>query len=220
MRRRASSINHKLEEIYRSYRTHVSHKTYILVLISALSVLPVMAQNIAKSGSLTQIVTQKNTGASKTETTKVFWEGSRMRVERYSLLGLFIELQDGSTIFLYSPKDKSAIKSTSKNAISVQSRLQAMAKSSAKGKKVGMGTVSGVKCSVYTASSGKGRAKWYQSDDSRFPLILKTSITIGSANELTEVHDLKLNSNISDRLFQLPKGVKVTEAKKPTGGTK
>ncbi|MBN1425935.1 DUF2092 domain-containing protein, partial [Candidatus Fermentibacteria bacterium] len=145
---------------------------------------------------------------------KVYWEANRMRVETYTVAGVMIEIQNGKTLYAYNPAKKEAVKTTLPSAsITVQARLEAMAAPIKGGKKVGTETVSGLKCSVFILSTKQGNARVHVSTDSRFPLKMKTHITKGNASETTEIRNLKLNYNVTDALFALPKGTKVVEAK-------
>lgn len=102
-----------------------------LAVVGALFVLPMLpaeAAGMASSGSLEQVVTAKNTGASSTQTTKVYWEANRMRVETYTVLGVIVEIQNGKTLYAYNPAKKEAVKTAlSDESITVQARLKAMA---------------------------------------------------------------------------------------------
>lgn len=178
-----------------------------------------MAAGMAKSGSLERVVTIKSVGASATESEKFYWEGDRLRSEKYSVNGMVVQIKDGRTIYLFSPERKEAMKATlpEKAAQSVQQMLAAEAGSVKGGKKVGRAQLSGFNCDVYVLSKTVGgitsRAKIYLSTDPRLPIPMKMEVTMGKTVQTVETRNVKLNSNISDSMFTLPKGTKVKEQK-------
>jgi ABC-type hemin transport system ATPase subunit len=119
---------------------------------------------------------------------------------------------------MYSPSRAQAVKtSLPANSQSVQQILKSMSTPITQGKKVGASTVAGMKCNAYKITKGKNSAAIdYQSTDPRFPLPLKTVITVGRAKQTTQTKTIKLNNTIASRMFTLPAGVKVKEAKMPS----
>ena len=67
------------------------------------------AAGVAKSGSLEQVQSVKNTGASQTSTTKIYWKNDGIRIEQYTPNGLSIEIVKGRTMYSYIPDQKSAM---------------------------------------------------------------------------------------------------------------
>lgn len=178
-----------------------------------------ISAGLAKSGYLERVITSRNTGASSMQTEKMYWEGDRIRMERYSVAGLSVQIKNGNTLYMYSPAEKKAIKITAsgKESRTVQDMLQMIAGSTKGGKKVGAGTVVGIKCDVYMipVPGSKMSAKVYVSTDSRLPLPLKMQMSTGSGSQTIETRKLKLNYNVPDSMFSLPKGTKIEEKKLP-----
>lgn len=185
--------------------------------LSALAGL-VMSASIAKSGYVERVVTMKNVGASSMETVKIYWEDDRMRMENYTVAGLGVQIKDGRTMILYQPDKKTAIKTVvpEKYAKSVQQMLAEQTNAAKGGKKTGTAKVAGILCNVYTFSGGKnGTGQLFVSTDPRFPMPLKEVITVGSAVRTVETKVVRLNQDIPNSMFVLPKGTKVKEEKFP-----
>lgn len=177
-----------------------------------------MSASIAKSGYVERVVTTKNVGASSMETVKIYWEDDRMRMENYTVAGLGVQIKDGRTMILYQPDKKTAIKTVvpDKYAKSVQQMLTEQTNAVSGGKKTGTAKVAGIPCDVYTFAGSKGGSgKLYVSTDPRFPMPLKEVITVGTALRTVETKVVKLNQDIPNSMFVLPKGTKVKEEKFP-----
>jgi len=169
------------------------------------------AGGLAASGYVQQIETIKNTGASNTVTVKLYWKNDSLRVERYTIDGLRVEIKKGRELYEYLPSQKAAMKivlpeSQSQTVEQIMLSKASVVKS---GKKVGSAKVNGFPCDVYTGGEGGRSGKVYLSTDSRFPLPLKMEISSGSASQITETTEVKLNTAVSDSMFTLPKGTTV-----------
>lgn len=179
-----------------------------------------LAGELAKSGFIERTVSVKNTGASGSETVKIYWEGDRIRVEKYTIHGLVVDIKDGRTLYLYNPAGKKAAKTVvpEKYARTVQDMIEGMTGPMKGGKKVGSSTVAGIKCDVYSVTGKvKGHsAKVYVSTDPRLPVPLKLVESMGNLSRTIETRLVKLNYNVPDSMFTIPKGVKVEESKFPT----
>ncbi|MFA6666443.1 MAG: hypothetical protein WCT06_07700 [Armatimonadota bacterium] len=188
-----------------------------LVFISSLAF--AAPAEMAKSGYIRQTTTIINTNASLIQTTNIYWRGDCMRTEQYGVDGLVIQIKNGKTLYMYSPSRAQAVKTNlPANSQSVQQILKSMATPVAGGKKIGSSVVAGIKCDAYKVTKDKNSsAIVYQSTDPRFPLPLKTVITVGKAKQTTQTKSIKLNTTIASRMFTLPAGVKVKEAKIPSG---
>ena len=179
----------------------------------------VSAGTLAKSGSFERVVTIKAPGASATETEKYYWSGDRLRAEKYSIGGTLIQIKNGSTLYMYNPAAKEAMKATvpSKYNQTVESMLNEEAATAKGGKKVGAAKVAGFPCDVYIMSKTAGgvtrQAKLYMSRDSRLPVPLKLEITIGKTIQTIETRNIKLNISVSSSMFTVPKGTKIKEQK-------
>ena len=190
-------------------------------LIMAVCILPLLAAvqasaaDMAKSGSMEQVVTSTNTLASNTETSRFIWSGNKLRIEHYRLDGLIVEIQEGLTHYIYQPSSKSAVKMVlpTENAMSVQEQLASMAKPVKGWKKIGTETMSGFKCDIYQFVEKDRIAKFYVSTDSRLPLKMKTDIRIGNIGQTTVIKNVKLNYEVADNLFVIPAGTKIKEKK-------
>lgn len=181
---------------------------------------------LAKSGFIERTITMKNTLASSAETTRLYWEGDNMRIERYSTSGLLVRIKKGQTLYIYMPSEKKAVKTIipAGHGGTVQQMLEEISGPVKSGKKVGTARILGVDCNVYTAPARGGTAKAYVSTDPRLPAVLKMQETSGAASRTIETKQLKLNYNVPDSMFSLPKGVAVKEEKfpamPPAGGKK
>lgn len=173
---------------------------------------------LAKSGFIERTITVRNTGASSMETSKLYWEGDNMRIERYTTVGLVVRIKKGQILYIYIPAEKKAVKTIipAGQGGTVQQMLEEMSGPIKGGKKVGTAKVAGVNCNVYTASANGGTAKAYVSTDARLPTVLKMQETSGAESRTIETKQLKLNYNVPDSMFSLPKGVAVKEEKFPT----
>ena len=180
---------------------------------------PVFSAGLAKSGYMERVITTRVVGASLTQTEKFYWEGDRLRSEKYGMDGLLIEIKDGKTLYLYNPGQKEAIKMVvpDKYGRSVQQILQEQGGPPKGGKKVGSKRIAGFDCDVYALSKMVGNlrksAKLYVSRDRRLPIALKIEIAMGSGSQTVETRNVKLSMNVPDSMFALPKGTKVTEKK-------
>ena len=200
-------------------------KFYFTAIISFLAICSFLiasfaiSTNMAKSGYLERVITAKNVGAYSMETAKIYWENDRLRVENYTVGGLRVQIKNGRTMFLYHPTQKIAIKTTipEKYAKSVQEMLSEQTVAPKGGKKIGTAKVAGIDCDVYSFSEQKNgtTGKLYMSKDPRLPIPLKEVVTIGNAVRTVETRAIRLNYNVPDSMFVLPKGVKVKEEKFP-----
>lgn len=199
------------------------NKKSVIFLACGLFGLSVVAEwaisaGIAKSGYVERVVTMKNVGASSMETVKIYWEDDRMRMENYTVAGLGVQIKDGRTMILYQPDKKAAVKTVvpEKYAKSVQQMLAEQTNAAKGGKKTGTAKVAGISCNVYTFTGSKGGSgKLYVSTDPRFPMPLKEVVTVGTAVRTVETKVVKLNQDIPNSMFALPKGTKVKEEKFP-----
>jgi outer membrane lipoprotein-sorting protein len=186
----------------------------VLLGISALA-----SAQLPKSGYIERIETNKNVGASSMQTIKMYWEGDRQRTERYTVRGVIVQIQSGQAFYLYDPAQNRALKTTvpANEAKSVQEMLKEMTTPPKDGKKVGKAKVRAFDCDVYSVSmpkAAKGHgAKVYVSKDKRFSAVMKIELTAGPKSDTMEVRAMKLNYNVPDTMFALPKGVKVEEKK-------
>lgn len=177
------------------------------------------AAGLAKSGSMERVVTTKNVGASSVESEKYYWEGDRLRNEKYTIGGVLVQIKNGRTLYMYDPAGKQAIKTTLPDELakSVGQMLMEQAGPVTGGKKVGAAKVAGIACDVYMISKTEGNeprtAKVYVSTDPRLPIPLKIEITMGKGSQIVETRNVTLGGNIPDSLFSIPKGTKVTEKK-------
>ncbi|HET6453513.1 MAG TPA: hypothetical protein VFI02_03835 [Armatimonadota bacterium] len=173
---------------------------------------------LAKSGFIERVMTVKNTGASSMETSKLYWEGNNLRMEQYTTAGLVVNIRKGQVLYIYSPAEKKAVKTTipAGQGGSVQQFIEKMSSPVKGAKKVGTATVIGIKCDVFSASEKGSSAKLYISTDPRLPTLLKSQETSGALSRSVETKQLKLNYNVPDTMFSLPKGVTVKEEKFPT----
>ena len=191
----------------------------VAVAVVAFGLLAGQAQSagLAKSGFIERVMTIKNTNASGTETLKTYWEGDNMRMEQYGVGGLEVRIKKGSALYVYIPSQKKAVKTIvpPEYRQTVQQMLEEMSGPVKGGKKVGAAKVAGVNCNVYMVSEGGGSAKAYVSADSRLPTVLKMVTTMGSMTQTMETMQLKLNYNVPDTMFTIPKGVEVKEEKFP-----
>lgn len=193
----------------------------ILVAVCALMVCgsAMAAGTFAKSGSMERTMTVRATGASAVETEKFYWKNDKLRAEKFSITGELIQIKDGKTIYLYQPAAKEAMKAviSDKAAKTVQQMLAEEAVSLKGGKKVGTARVAGFPCDVYILSKKVGSAtrsaKAYLCTDPRLPIPLKIEITMGKITQIIETRNVKLNPSLSDSMFALPKGTKVTSQK-------
>ena len=195
-------------------------KTLVSTVVAALLLAgQALSAGLAKSGYMERVITTRNVGASATQTEKYYWEGDRLRSEKYSVEGQMVQIKNGRILYLYSPTDKEAVKVLlpDKLNMSVQQMLQEQSGSAKGGKKVGVKRVSGFDCDVYmlskTVGGVKRSAKLYVSTDPRLPIALKIEITMGKGSQVVESKNIKLNMNVPDSLFALPKGTKVVEKK-------
>lgn len=194
-------------------------KLVAIVCLLAVSACAAMAAGMAKSGSLERTMTVRTTGASAVETEKFFWKNDKLRAEKYSITGMLIQIKDGKTIYIYNPSGKEAMKAVmpDKAAKTVQQMLAEESVSIKGGKKVGTAKVAGFACDVYMLSKKVGgmtrSAKAYLCTDSRLPIPLKMEITMGKITQIIETKNIKLNTNLADSMFVLPKGTKVTVQK-------
>lgn len=177
----------------------------------------VRSAGLAKSGFVERVITVKNTGASSVETSKLYWEGDNMRIEQYTTAGLLVRIKKGSTLYIYAPAEKKAVKTIipAGQGGTVQQMLQEMSGPIKGGKKVGTTKVAGITCDVYTVSGKGGSAKAYVSTDARLPTLLKSEEKSGAASQSIETRQVKLNFNVPDTMFTLPKGVTVKEESFP-----
>ena len=165
-----------------------------------------------------RVILAGNAGASSMETSKLYWEGDNMRVERYTTAGLLVRIKKGQTLYIYVPAEKKAVKTVipAGHAETVQKMLEEMTGPITGGNKLGTARVAGVNCNVF-AVSVKGRtAKAYVSTDARLPVLLKIQEASGTASRTIETRRVKLNYNVPDTMFSLPKGTTVKEEKFPT----
>lgn len=199
------------------------------MLISAVGIAAVLAgpafsAGLAKSGFMERVVTTRVVGASLTETEKIYWEGDRLRSEKYGVERVLVEIKNGKTLYLYNPAGKEAVKTIipDKYARSVQQILGEQGGSPKGGKKVGTKKVAGFDCDVYTLTKNVGgisrSAKLYVSKDPRLPIALKIEITMGKGSQIIETRNVKLNINVPDSMFAPPKGTKITERKASASG--
>lgn len=177
------------------------------------------AGTLANSGSFDRTTTIRSTGASATESGKYYWKGDNVREDRYSVGSQLIQLKVGKTIYLCNPDAKSAMKFVLPDKMQ-KSVVQALAEGMGRfdpGKKVGTSKVAGFPCDVYVSSKKMGavmtHSKVYISTDPRLPIPLKVELAIGKATQTVETRNIRLNAKISDSMFALPKGTKVTERK-------
>ena len=181
----------------------------------------VWAAGIAKSGYLERTETAKNTGAMEMSTVKMYWEGDNFRMEEYSVQGMVVQIKNGRNIYIYNPSLKKAMKQVlPEGAQTVQQLLAGMGGPVNGGKKVGSAKVAGFTCDVYTvAAPGKkagGSTKIYISTNPQLPIMLKRQTAQGSRSISSDTKVVKLNYNVPDSMFTLPKGTKIETAK--TGG--
>jgi outer membrane lipoprotein-sorting protein len=84
-------------------------------------------------------------------------------------------------------------------------------------KKVGTGTILGFKCDIYQRTiktkEGTVTAKVWLSTDKRLPTALKMTATGPKGTTTEETKKIKLNIDIPDSNFVLPKGTVVQEVK-------
>lgn len=150
-----------------------------------------------------------------TQTTKMYWSGDRMRTEQYSVNGQTVEIKNGRNFYLYVPAKKAAVKTTlPAGASTVQQTIKSLAKPVKGGKKIGAGSVAGLKCDIYRVTpKGGSSATVYVSTDPRLPIPLKVIVSAGGVRQITDTKVVKLNNSISNSMFSLPRGVKVKEQK-------
>ena len=205
----------------------MSRMTRILILAAGIAAVlagPAFSAGLAKSGFMERVVITRNVGASLTQTEKYYWEGDRLRSERYGMEGLLVEIKNGKTFYLYNPAGKEAVKTIipDKYARSVQQILGEQSGSPKGGKKVGTKKVAGFDCDVYVLSKTVGgvsrSGKLYVSKDPRLPIALKIEITMGKGSQIVETRNVKLNINVPDSMFALPRGTKITEKKASASG--
>lgn len=192
-------------------------KAVLAVLAFGLLAGQAQCAGLAKSGFMERVMSAKNTGASSMESSKLYWEGDNMRIEEYSVDQLVVRIKKGSTLYIYVPAEKKAIKTTipaGQNG-SVQQMLQDMASPIQGGKKVGTAKVAGIACNVFAISGKAGNAKAYVSTDGRLPVMLRMQRTMGAVSQTIETRQIKLNYNVPDTMFTLPKGTTVKEEKFP-----
>ncbi|MHB1001390.1 MAG: DUF4412 domain-containing protein [Armatimonadota bacterium] len=187
----------------------------LCVIILSILISGVYAANLAKSGYWERVITTRNTGASSIVTRKTYWKGNKKRTEVYTIKGTIVEIKDGRTLYTYilSGKEAEKVVIPEKLSISVQQEMQANAAVPKNAKKTGTTSIKGYKCNIYKISASGAKMTLYMSTDSRFPLPIKSETTVGKAVEITDTKVLKLNTTVSDSLFVLPKGIKVTERK-------
>ena len=191
------------------------------------------AAGLAKSGSMERVVTTKNVGASSVESEKYYWEGDRLRDEKYTIGGVLVQIKNGRTLYMYDPAGKEAIKTTLPDELakSVQQMLMEQAVPLKDAKKVGAAKIAGIDCDVYMMSKVEGgqrkSAKVYVSKDPRLPIPLRIEITMGKGSQIVETRNVKLGGNIPDSMFSVPKGTKITvktlpppPSQAPPAGTK
>lgn len=194
--------------------------------LAALAVGSANAAGLAKSGSMERVVTTKNVGASAIESEKYYWSGDRLRNEKYTIGGLLVQIKNGRTLYMYDPAGKEAIKTTlpDRLAKSVEQMLMEQAGPVAGGKKVGAGKIAGIDCDVYMMSKVEGgqrkSAKVYVSKDPRLPIPLKIEITMGKGSQIVETRNVRLNVSVSDSMFSVPKGTKITVKTLPPPSSK
>ncbi|HEY3297971.1 MAG TPA: hypothetical protein VGK34_04875, partial [Armatimonadota bacterium] len=170
----------------------MKHLSRLLILSTIASVFVACAANaggLAKSGSLEQTLTVRETGASMTSSLKVFWKNDSMRIEQYEISGRSVQIMNGRDIYQYIPSKKMALKMTMPpgKEVSVKQVLEANLSAAKGGKKIGSAVVAGIKCDVFSVTGkGSGRSKVYVSTDSRFPVPLKSESVAGSASQVTE----------------------------------
>ena len=186
----------------------------VLLGISALA----LAQ-LPKSGYMERVEISKNVGASGMQTIKMYWEGNRQRTERYTVGGVIVQIQNGQSFYLYDPSQNKALKTVvpASEIRGIQAVLSEMIKPPRNGKKVGKAKVRAFDCDVYSVSmpkAAKGHgAKVYVSRDKRFPAVVKIELIAGPKSDIMEVRTMRLNYNVPDTMFTIPKGVKVEERK-------
>ena len=91
---------------------------------------------------------------------------------------------------------------------------QETAETAKKEKKVGSANIACLKCDIYEISVPKaGSMKFYVSTDPRFPMALKSVMTAEGSSQINDTKSLKLNVNVSDSMFQVPKDVEVQDEK-------
>lgn len=166
-----------------------------------------------------QVETVRNTGASITSTTKIYWKNDNLRIEKYAVSGSTIQIKHGRDFYVYVPAQKAAQKVvvSAGQMMSVEQMFKNKMKITEGGKKIGAGLVAGVTCDIYSIPAKGRSSKVYVSTDSRFPIPLKIETTAGSMSEVSDTTSLKLNTSISDSMFTLPKGTKlVTQSPKAT----
>jgi hypothetical protein len=197
-----------------------SRNGFILgIAVIALTATLANAAGLPTSGIQTQTSTITRTGASSTETRKLYWSGDRSRTESYTTDGEQVQIQNGRTMYLFAIGSKEAIKENlPANIPSIREQFLQVAKEKAPGKKIGTGTVAGFKCDIYKESKGKLIVTRFVSTDPRFPLPIKSVTDVGVVHQEITTTSLQLNARIADSMFSLPKGMKAKEIKAPAQG--
>lgn len=198
----------------------------LLVVLVILAPAVLAESKAATSGEMTMLsATTSSSRPQSKETSKVYWDGNKSRVEMTIAGKQRIIIRDGSTMYMYLPSEKSARKSVLPKGAqrydipgSAKMERERLTRDA---KKVGREKVNGFDCDVYTSKRVMGPhtmdIKTWISRDPRFPAAVKTVTKTKNATHTTEVKNVKLGSKPSASIFKLPKGTKVTEMKMPTG---
>jgi hypothetical protein len=185
------------------------------VLVFLFAVSAGFAAGLATSGYLVQEQSARNTGASLSTTTKIYWKNDNMRIETYSVEGVSIQIKDGPVVYQYIPEMKMAMKVTLPPGPqrSVKKFLETQMSLPSGGKKVGSAVVAGLKCNVFSVPAQKGTSRVYISSDPRFPFRMKGEANYNSLHQVSETKIIKLNSSVPDSMFKLPSGTKIQTQK-------
>lgn len=194
---------------------------FVVVFIFGICVMSnaLWASSVAKSGYIEKVITVSQGGVSKTQTSKTYWEGDKMRTENLFGNQLMVNIKNGKALYTYSPSEKRAIK-TVVDVPTVSEMFEQQFANIGKMKdvkKVGTGSVLGFKCDIYQrtikGNQGNMTVKVWVSTDKRLPTALKMVATGPRGTTTEETKSIKLNIDVPDSYFVIPKGTTVKEVK-------
>ena len=160
------------------------------------------AENLKKQGISYDMVSTSGKKKKKSVSASVYMKGDKMRIDAPE--GATIVDIENNEMFVYSEKDKTAIKMSLNMEQVKQATMDVSQEKSDELTYIGEAVKNGYNCKVFKAKDGKKDVEYYMTNDYGFPTYVKES------KAESNITNFKVGS-VKDSLFVLPEDVNVMD---------